>query len=187
MEGLKLEVLEQHKRYGLAPLICTRRESECLPSLSESGLATAHLDELHTSKRQEGGYTPSWPLCTPFPKRAQCGHWFLLLKRTTSAGMHSLLQTATSDSLEAQPERESVTVLPPMSDHSVKVFTPTLSVLHQRLTLFRQKIANNTEADNTIANDLPADGAPANELPTANTALHDGLIAQHDLVEEKRG
>jgi hypothetical protein len=105
----------------------------------ESGLATAHLDELHSSRRQEGGYTPSWPLCTPFPKRAQCGHWFLLLKRITSAGMHSLLQTATSDSLEAQPEGESVTMLPPTSDHSVKVFTPTLFVSHQRLTLFRQK------------------------------------------------
>jgi hypothetical protein len=71
-------------------------------------------------------------------------------------------------------------MLPPMSDHSVKVFTPTLSVSHQRLTLFRQKTANNTKADNTIANDLPADNAPANELPTAGTALHDGLTAQHD-------
>jgi hypothetical protein len=187
MEGLELEVLEQHKRYGPAPLTCTRRESGHLPSLSESGLATAHLDELHSSKRQEGGYTPSWLLCTPFPKRAQCGHWFLLLKRTTSAGMHNLLQNAMSDSLEAQPEGESVTVLPPTSDHSIKVFTPTLSVLHQRLTLFRQKTANNMEADNMIANDLPADGASANKLPTAGTTLHNGLTAQHDSVEEERG
>jgi hypothetical protein len=87
-----------------------------LPSLSESGLATAHLDE---------------SICTPFPKRAQCGHWFLLFKRTTSAGMHSLLQTAMSYSLEAQPEGELVTVLPPTSDHSVKIFIPTLSILEQ--------------------------------------------------------
>jgi hypothetical protein len=77
-------------------------------------------------------------------------------------------------------------VLPPTSDHSVKVFTPTLSVSHQRLTLFRQKTANNTEAHNTTANDLPANGAPANELPTASTALHAGLTAQHDSVEEER-
>jgi hypothetical protein len=101
--------------------------------------------------------------------------------------MHSLLQTATSDSLEAQPEGESVTVLPPTSDHSVKVSTPTLSVSHQRLTLFRQKTADNMAADDATSNDLPADGAPANELPTAGTALHDGLTAQHDSVEEELG
>jgi hypothetical protein len=54
MEGLKLKVLEQHKRYGPAPLTCTRKESGCLPSLSESGLATAHLDEFtHQGGRRE--------------------------------------------------------------------------------------------------------------------------------------
>jgi hypothetical protein len=43
------------------------------------------------------------------------------------------------------------------------------------------------EADITIANDLPANGAPANKLPIAGTALHDGLTAQYNSVEEERG
>jgi hypothetical protein len=117
------------------------------------------------------------------------GHSVLFSQKSTVWSLVPLvkeLQTATS-ALEAQPEGESVTMLPPMSDHSVKVFIPTLSVSHQRRTLFRQKTADNMEADNTIATDLPANSSPANELPTTGTALHNGLTAQHNLVEEESG
>jgi hypothetical protein len=61
MEGLEQEVLEQHKRYSPETLTCTRRESGHLLSLSDSGLATAHFNESYSLRRQEGGYTPSWP------------------------------------------------------------------------------------------------------------------------------
>jgi hypothetical protein len=55
MEGLEQKVLEQHKRYGPETLTCTRRESGHLLSFSVSGLATAHLNESYSLRRQEGG------------------------------------------------------------------------------------------------------------------------------------
>jgi hypothetical protein len=65
----------------------------------------------------------------------QSGHWLFLFRQRTSANVNNLLQTATLDSLEAWPERESVTVLAYTSDHSVKAFMPTLLVSYQRLCL----------------------------------------------------
>jgi hypothetical protein len=74
MGGLEQEVLEQHKRYGPETLTCTRRESGHLLSLSDNGLATAHFNESYLLRRQEGGYTPSWPLSAPLMRRTWSGH-----------------------------------------------------------------------------------------------------------------
>jgi hypothetical protein len=70
-----------------------------------------------------------------------------LFRQRTSANVNSLLQTATLNSLEAWPERESVTVLAHTSDHSVKAFMLTLLVSHQRLTMLRQRTASNVIAN----------------------------------------
>jgi hypothetical protein len=103
MEGLEQEVLEQHKMYGPETLTCTRRESGRLLSLSDSGLATAHFNKSYSLRRQEGGYTPSWPLGAPLTRRMRSGHWLFLFRRRTSTNMNSLLQTAMLNSLEACP------------------------------------------------------------------------------------
>jgi hypothetical protein len=90
--------------YGPETLTCTRRESGHLPSLSDRGLATAHLNESYSLRRQEGGYTPFWPLGVPLTRRMRSGHWFFLFRQRTSANVNSQLQTAMLDSLEAWPE-----------------------------------------------------------------------------------
>jgi hypothetical protein len=91
MGGLEQEVSEQYKRYGPETLTCTRRESGHLLSLSDSGLAIAHFNESYSLKRQEGGYTPSWPPGTPLTKRTWSGHWLFLVRQKTSANVNSLL------------------------------------------------------------------------------------------------
>jgi hypothetical protein len=95
--------------------------------------------------------------------------------------VNSLLQTATLNSLEAWPERESVIVLAHTSDHSVKAFMPILLVSHQRLTMFRQRTASNVAANGMAEQ-------PANEGTAAlNEAAPNGLVALYDSEEEERG
>jgi hypothetical protein len=109
----------------------------------------------------------------------QSGHWLFLFIQRTSTNMNSLLQTATLDSLEAWPERESITMLARKSDDSVKVFMPTLLVSHQRL--LRQRTASNMAANGMAEQ-------PANEgTAELNQAAPNGLVALYDLEEEKRG
>jgi hypothetical protein len=70
------------------------------------------------------------------------------------------------NSLEAWPERESVIMLSYTSDHTVKVFMPTLLVSHQRLTMLKQKTASN--------------------VATLNKVALNGLVALYDSEEEER-
>jgi hypothetical protein len=179
MKRLEQEVLEQHKRYGPETLTYTRRESGHLLSLSDSGLAT-HLNESYSLRRQEGGYTPSWLLGVPLTRRTWSGHWLFLLKQRTSVNKNSLLQTTTLDSLEACPERESVTMLAHRSDHSVKAFIPTLLVSYQRLTMLRQRTANNMVTNGT-AEQLANKGTAA-----LNKAASNRLVALNNSKEEER-
>jgi hypothetical protein len=181
IEELEQEVLEQHKRYSPKTLTCTRRESGYLHSLSVSSLATACLNKSCLLKRQEEGYTPSWPLGVSLTRRMQNGHWLFLFKQRTSANMNSLLQTARLDSLKAWPERKSVIILAHTSDSSVKAFMPTLLGSHQRLTMLRQRIASNVVA-NSMAEQLANKGTAA-----SNEAAPNRLVAFYNLEEEERG
>jgi hypothetical protein len=138
-----------------------------------SSFSTAHLNESYSLKRQKGSYTPAWPLSVPLTRKMRSGHWFFLFKQRTSANMNSLLQTVTSDSLEAWPERESVTVLTHTSDRSVKVFMPTLLVSHQR-TVLRQRTASNVAANGMAEQ-------PANEgIAALDKVAPNGLVALYD-------
>jgi hypothetical protein len=67
------------------------------------------------------------------------------------------------------------------SDHSIKVFMPTLLVSHQRLTMLRQRTASNMAANGMAEQ-------PANEGTAAlNEETPNRRIALYDLEEEKRG